>query len=473
MAEYLITNATVVTQNPDRDVVREGAVAIDDGEILAVGPAREIREQVDAAETVDATGHVILPGFVDAHVHVSDVLLRGYTREDHTLFDWLYNVKNPGVMAMTPRDHRIAAELYCAEAMRAGVTTFVENALGGDWAGGMTAAKMDVYERAGIRNVFARGILDEPARGEHGWLQEIKEGRHSEVDHPPTDVPPAADQLDAAEALIEEYHGSADGRQSVWVAPAVVEGVSEEALSGAVRLAETHDVMTTTHVAESPHQENRLLSSVEYLDDIGYLGERTLLGHCVQVTDRDVRLLAESGTRVTHNLMTNLRLGSGIAPLAQFRSRSIPVGIGTDNATLSDTVDPLNDARMVALVHKGHHGDPGAITAQDALDMITIEAARAIRRGDELGSIESGKRADLVVLDADRPRMTPSPSPVDAVVYGGGAHAIDTVFCDGEPVVRGGSVETLSDAGNGLLDAAETAAAALVERTGIDTVRER
>ncbi|MFB6227659.1 MAG: amidohydrolase family protein [Halobacteriales archaeon] len=473
MAEYLIANATVVTQNPDRDVIPEGAVATDDGEIIGVGPAQAVREEVDAAETIDASGHVVLPGFVDAHAHVSDILLRGYTREDHTLFDWLHNVKNPGLMAMTTREHRIAAELYCAEAMRAGVTTFVENALGGDWEGGMAAAKMDVYDRAGIRNVFARGILDEPARGEHGWLQAIKEGRHSEVEHPPLDVPPAADQLDATEALIEEYHGSAGGRQSVWVAPAVVEGVSEKALSGAARLAETHDVMTTTHVSESPHQENRLLSSVEFLDDIGYLGERTLLGHCVHVTDRDVRLLADSGTRVTHNLMTNLRLGSGIAPLTQFRSRSIPVGIGTDNSTLSDTVDPLNDARMVALLHKGYQEDPGVITAQDALDMITIEAARAIRRGDTLGSIEPGKKADLVVLDAARPRMTPSPNPVDAVVYGGGTHAIDTVFCDGEPVVRGGSVETLSEVGDGLLDAAETAAAGLVERTGIDTVRER
>jgi cytosine/adenosine deaminase-related metal-dependent hydrolase len=473
MGRYLVTNGTVVTQNPDREVIRDGAVAIDDGEVAAVGSAAELEETFEATETVDAGGGVVLPGFVDAHVHVSDVLLRGYTSEDQTLFEWLYSVKNPGVMAMTPGEHELAAELYCAEAMRAGVTTFVENALGGEWGSGMTEAKMDVYEAAGIRNIYARGILDQPSEGEYDWLRESKEARHPGVDHvPPEGLPPASEQLDAAEALIRERHGSADGRQSVWVAPSVVEGVSEEGLLGALRLAEEYDVMTTTHVSESRLQENRLTTTVEYLADIGYLGERTLLGHCVHVTDRDVRLLAESGTRVTHNLMTNLRLGSGIAPLREFRARSVPVGIGTDNATLSDTIDPLHDARMVALLHKGHHEDPGVITAQEALDMITIEAARAIRRGDELGSLEAGKRADLVVVDTDRPRMTPAPNPIDAVVYGAGSHAIDTVFCDGDPVVRGGRVETLPDAGDGLLERAEAAGADIVERTGVAGTRE-
>ncbi len=471
MVGYLITNATVITQNPDREIIPDGAVAVDGGEIAGVGPASELEDAVEATETIDAGGGVVLPGFVDIHVHVSDILLRGYTSEDQTLFEWLYNVKNPGVMTMTPEEHEIAAKLYCAEAMRAGITTFVENALGGQWGSGMTDRKMSVYEDAGIRNVYARGIFDEPSGGEYDQLRKNKEARHPDVDHVVPELPPAGEQLDATETLIRERHGSAGGRQSVWVAPSVVEGVSKEGLLGGLRLAEEYDVMTTTHVSESRLQENRLTTVVEYLADIGYLGERTLLGHCVHVTDRDVRLLAESGTRVTHNLMTNLRLGSGIAPLREFRAQSVPVGIGTDNATLSDTVDPLHDARMVALLHKGHHEDPGVLTAGDTLDMITIEAARAIRRGDELGSIEQGKAADLVVIDTGRPRMTPAPNPIEAVVYGGGSHAVDTVFCDGEPVVRGGDVETLN-AGDRLLERGAAAGADIAERTGVAGTRE-
>jgi cytosine/adenosine deaminase-related metal-dependent hydrolase len=150
------------------------------------------------------------------------------------------------------------------------------------------------------------------------------------------------------------------------------------------------------------------------------------------------------------------------------RARGVPVGIGTDNATLNDTVDPLNDARYAALVHQGHHEDPGSVTAQDALDMITIEAARAIGRADELGSIETGKRADIVLVDTDRPHLTPSPNPVDAAVYGAHGSDVEAVFCDGQRVVADGTVTTLSSYPD-LLEAATDAATDLVERTGIET----
>jgi len=150
----------------------------------------------------------------------------------------------------------------------------------------------------------------------------------------------------------------------------------------------------------------------------------------------------------------------------------VPVGIGTDNATLNDTVDPLTDARYAALLHKGYNEDPGSVTAQDALDMITIEAARAIGRGDELGSIETGKRADLVLVDTERPHLTPSPDPVDAAVYGAHGSDVDAVFCDGELVVADGTVRTLQSTHPDLLESATDAAADLVERTGIETTRD-
>jgi len=472
MADYLLTNGAVVTQNADRECLQDGAVAVEDGEITGVGPTSELREEVDAAETIDASGGVVLPGFVDAHVHVSDILLRGYTGEERELFDWLHNVKTPGVAAMDREDHRIAAALFCREALRAGVTTFVENDLGAAWSTEATGPKLGVYDEAGIRCIYARGVLDQPSPGPFGELKEHKQLREPGVDHvPEQEPPPAAEQLDAAESLIRERGGG--DRLSVWLAPAVVEGVSTDTLRRAADLAAEYGVMTTTHVSESPFQEHRLTSTVEYLDDIGYLGERTLLGHCVHLSERDVRLLAATDTRVSHNLLTNLRLGSGIAPLREMRARGVPVAIGTDNATLSDTVNPLNDARYAALVHKGYHEDPGVVTAQEALDMITIEAARAIRREDDLGSIEVGKRADLVVLDTAHPHLTPSPDPIDAVVYGAGGHEIDTVFCDGEPVVRDGVVRTLTESYPDLLDRATEAAADLVERTGIAGTRER
>ncbi|MEF8883962.1 MAG: amidohydrolase [Haloarculaceae archaeon] len=471
MVDSLIAGGTVVTQNAEREWLRDGAVAIEDGEIRAVGPAARLRQAVDADETVDASGHLVLPGFVDPHVHVSDILLRGYTGEDRGLFDWIHNVKSPGVAAMSVEDHRTAAALFCAEALGAGVTTFVENDLDPVWSAETARAKLDTYGTAGVRTVYGRGIADVAPSGEFAALKRNKERREPGVDHLPVTEPPPLDaQLESTEALVEAVADT--DRQTVWPAPGIVEGTSAEALRRSLSLAEEYDVMTTTHVSESRLQENRATSVVEYLDDVGYLGERTLLGHCVHVSDRDVRLLAETGTRVSHNLPTNLRLGSGIAPLRELRARGVPVGLGTDNATLSDTVDPLTDARYAALVHKGDSEDPGAVTAQDALDMITIEAARTVGRAEDLGSIEAGKRADIVLVDADRPHLTPSPNPVDTVVYAAHASDVDTVFCDGERVVADGSATTLSSSHPNLLEAATDAAADLVERTGIETTRD-
>jgi cytosine/adenosine deaminase-related metal-dependent hydrolase len=472
MVDYLIAGGTVVTQNAEREWFRDGAVAIEDGAIRAVGPTSRLRERFDADESVDANGHLVLPGFVDPHVHVSDVLLRGYTGEDRGLFDWLHNVKSPGVAAMSVEDHRTAAALFCCEALGAGVTTFVENDLDPVWSREAAEAKLDTYETAGVRTVYGRGIVDREPTDEFAQLKRDKQRREPGVDHVPITEPPSLDaQLESTAALVDAVDDT--DRQSVWPAPGIVEGVSPEALQRSLALAEEYDVMTTTHVSESRLQENRTTSVVEYLDDVGYLGERTLLGHCVHLSDRDVRLLAETGTRVTHNLLTNLRLGSGVAPLRAMRARGVPVGIGTDNATLNDTVDPLNDARYAALLHQGYHEDPGSVTAQDALDMITIEAARAIGRADELGSIETGKRADLVLVDTERPHLTPSPNPVDAAVYGAHGSDVDTVFCDGERVVADGTVTTLSSSHPELLESATDAASALVERTGIQTTRDQ
>jgi len=471
MVDYLVTGGTVVTQNAERECLSDGAIAVEGGEIHAVGPTAELEAAVDAEERIDASGGIVFPGLIDVHVHVSDILLRGYTGEERELFDWLHNVKSPGTGAMTESDHRIAAALYCTEALRAGVTTFVENDLGAAWGAGATETKLDTYDEAGIRTIYARGILDNPSPGPFAELKTNKQYREPGVEHPPEmDPPPADEQLEAVESLIRERHG--EERLSVWLAPAVVEGVTTDVFRRAAEIAAEYDVMTTTHVSESKFQEHRLTSTVEYLDDIGYLGERTLLGHCVHLSERDVRLLAESGTKVAHNLLTNLRLASGIAPLREMRAQGVPVGLGTDNATLNDTINPLNDARFAALVHKAHHEDPGVVTAQEALDMVTIGAARAVRREADLGSIEAGKKADLVVLDAQQPHLTPSPNPVDALVYGAQGPEIETVFCDGEPVVRDGSVRTLAGSHPDLLDRATEAAADLVERSGVATTRE-
>lgn len=439
MADLLVRGSAVVTMNDDREVVRDGAVVVEDGVIADVGPSDHIDAQYDADRVVGGDDHIVVPGFINAHVHVPDILSRGY-RKTRTLYDWLVNVKRPFVAAMSVRDHEIAAAKYCLESIRAGVTTFVENAggTGTGYGSDVIEAKLDVYDVAGLRNIYAHGFLDRPPSDDFAELFDSLASRHPAIEHP---TGPGYQETEAAldevESLIETYHGTAQGRQSVWPAPFQAGGVTREGLRGAYELAERYDVMTTTHAAESPLQERGPLSTVEYLDSADYLGERTLLGHCVQVDDRDVRLLSDSGTSVSHNVAANLVLGSGVAPVPAMRQAGIPLGLGTDNACLRDAIDVLGDMRTAALTHKGSNRDPNALRAEHVLEMATIGGARAIGRASDLGSIEPGKKADLVTIDADHPHMRPRPNPVEAIVYQTKGHEVDAVVCDG--TVIGGS----------------------------------
>jgi 5-methylthioadenosine/S-adenosylhomocysteine deaminase len=471
MTDLLVRNGRVVTQDTDRRVIEDGAVAVADGEIVAVGPTDDITADHDADRVLDADGGAVIPGLVNPHTHVSDILLRGSFAEDRDLLDWLYNVKRPGALAMEPAEHELAATLYCIEAIQSGVTTFVENdteVLWDDWA--EIEAKLDVYERSGVRNVYGAGIVDRGADDEFKRLVRDIQAREDGVDHPSlgTFVEDTDDVLAEVDSLIETYHGTADGRQSIWPAPVVVETTTNEGFRRAYELAEKHDVMTTAHVAEAEAQESRDISSIEYLRNVDYLGERALLGHCVQIDQGDVRLLAETGTSVAHNYRANMRLAAGYAPVVGMLDTGVTVGLGTDNSILSDTVNPLGDARAMAGGHRGHHRDQSVVPTQRAFDMITVEAARAIGRGDDLGSLEVGKEADLAIVDMDHPHLTPAPDPVFSLVHNAQGFEVDTVVCAGEIVMQDREIESFDVDVDDVLDRASETAADIVERTGYE-----
>jgi cytosine/adenosine deaminase-related metal-dependent hydrolase len=470
MVDLLITGATVVTQNEDREVIDDGAIAIGGDEIVGVGPAAEVTDRYGADRRIEADGHLAMPGLVDVHVHVSDILLRGTCRDDRRLYDWLVNVKQPGIHAMDVEDHELAAALYCREALESGVTTFVENdaeASVGDTE--TVATKMDVYERAGLRSVYGRGVRDLPPDGEYRSLIDRIAAREPVVEHPDPELysAPIDDWLSELDDLYERYHGSANGRQSVWVAPVVVEAMSDAGLGETYRFARERDVMTTIHTAEDPMQASGTLSPIEQLRNAGSLGEHALLGHCVQIDERDVRILAETDTRVAHNIGSNTALGNGFAPVPQMRAHGVTLGLSTDNSILSDTVNPLADLRLAVLGHAGHRRDPGVLEPQSAVDMVTIEAARAMRRSDELGSIEAGKKADVALLEWDRPRLTPAPNVVTALVYQAGGLSFDTVVCDGDVVVENGVATHVDAAYPDLLERATEAADRIREASGL------
>ena len=471
MTDTLITGGRVITQNADRTIHENGAVAIEGDRVSAVGTTEKLTAEHDPDRHVNADGGAVIPGLINPHTHVSDILLRGSFSEDRGLLDWLYNVKRPGTLAMDPDEHATAALLYCTEAILSGVTTFVENdteVVWDDWSD--IESKLDVYDRSGIRNVYGAGMVDRGADPGFQDLVRDVQARENDLDHPPLDrfVVETEAVVEEVTSLIETYHETAGGRQSVWPAPVVVETTTSRCFQEAYDLAETYDVMTTVHVAEAEAEEQREISSIEYLRNIGYLGERSLLGHCVQVDEKDVRILAATDTAVAHNFVSNMRLATGFAPVPAMLDAGVTVGLGTDNSILSDTVNPLNDVRAMAAGHKGYHRDPGLLPAGKAFDMLTIDAAAAIGRRDSLGSIEVGKQADIAVVDLEHPHMTPAPDPVFALVHNAQGFEVETVICAGETVMRNRQIQSFEKSVDEILSEASEAASDLLARTGFD-----
>jgi len=477
MVDILLTNGTIVTMNPDRELVTDGAVVIEDSEIVDVGPTDRIDAEYTATERIDANGDAVLPGFISTHVHVSGILLRGLGNY-RNLYDWLINVKRPGTSVMTTEDHAVGAAVYSREALSTGITTFVENATGSGsgYDTSLLEEKFDVYDAAGVRNVYAYAFADKPPS--QAFVESANDiaMREPAVNHvlPDETVTDTAEALDTIESLIERYHGTANGRQSVWPAPYLATIVTPEGLAGAYDIAERHDVMTTTHTAEDAYDEqSRRLSSVASLRNADYLGERTLLGHCVRVSEADIRSLAVTDTKVAHNTLANCALGSGVAPVPRMLNYGVTVAMGTDNVPNSDTVNMFKDTEFAAHLHKGYNRDAGAITAEKVLEMATIDAARAIGRGDELGSIEAGKLADMVLVDLDQPHMSPRQHLPAALVYQTRGSEVETVICDGEIVYDDGRVPGIEKRYDDLKQTADDTAADIIDRAGLGPQRDR
>jgi cytosine/adenosine deaminase-related metal-dependent hydrolase len=475
MVDLLIRNGLVVTVDGDRRVIDDGAVAVEGREIVAVGRTDEVSDHHDADRVIDADGMGVVPGFIDPHIHI-DTLLRPAVGNGRSHEDFLFNVKRPGVAAMSVDDQLVSSALYCVEAIQSGVTTFAENAsgTGPGYDRELIEAKFDLYESAGMRNVYAYTFADRRSSDvDTGEFVENIKSKTPGVNHPNIEYSDTEASLAELETLMGEYHGNAGGRQSVWPAPYITWAVSREGLERSLELAAEYDVMTTTHAAESAHQERHGLSSIDYLNNVGYLGERTLLHHCTYADDRDVRLLAATDTKVTHNPISNLTLGDGFAPVPEMVRSGVTVTLGTDNVSYSSTVNMLNDLRFAATVHKGYHHDAAVLTAEKVFEMVTVDGARAIGREDDLGSLEAGKLADLVLVDLDYPHLTPTPRGPDvvaALVYQAQGFEVDTVVCNGEVIMEDREVHGIAAEYPELLSKATERGRAVIERSGLDTL---
>jgi 5-methylthioadenosine/S-adenosylhomocysteine deaminase len=418
----LIKGGHVVTMDPQDSIV-SADVLIRDGRIVEIGG--EIKDTV--TEVIDAQGCAVLPGLVQTHIHLCQTLFRGVA-DDLSLIDWLKKRVWPMEAAHTPESIRASARLGIAELIKGGTTCALTMETVRH-----TEVVLQVVAESGFRATVGKCMMD---KGDDVPFQLREQTRAS-----------IAESL----ALINRWHGESDGRIRCCFAPRFAISCTRELLTEVSRLAREHGVVIHTHASENTTecaivQRESGLRNVAYLDSLGISGEHVVLAHCVHLNDQEIQTLASTGTNVSHCPSSNLKLGSGIAPVAQMLYAGVSVSLGADGAACNNRLDPFTEMRTAALLQKALHG-PEVVPAPRALRMATIDGARALGLADEIGSIEVGKRADVIIVDLDRLSLTPAPDLISALVYSAQPVDVRTSIIDGQIVMRDGELMTLNEAG--------------------------
>lgn len=408
----------VVTMDPSQMVIEDGAVAIDDGAIVAVGPATQIMAAYRARRVVPGQGQVLMPGLINGHTHLAMALFRGLA-DDLTLSDWLQNHIFPAEAEfVNPEFVRLGVQLACWEMIRGGTTTFVDMYFYPD-------VEASVIDQCGLRGVIAPSAIDFPSPGFTGW----------------------DDSFAAAVDFAERWKG-----RNPRIIPALgvhaPYTVSPEHLQQARDAAQRLGVPISIHVAETESEVDDVLARygnrpVNHLNSLDVFAAQTIAAHMVYPDAAEISVLAANGVGVIHNPSSNLKLASGVSPVPQMLAAGVKVGLGTDGAASNNDLDMWEEMTLAALLHKGVLKDPTTMPAQTVLHMATLGGAEAIGLDAQIGALTVGRRADLIQVRLDAARMTPTYNIISNLVYAANADDVDTVIVEGQVLVLRGRVLTL------------------------------
>lgn len=427
-AETWITGATLMTQDSARRALRAN-VRIVDGRIAAITTRNP--KKSGSVKVIDASGLTLLPGFVQAHVHLCQTLFRNQA-DDLELLDWLS--KRIWVMeaAHTPKTLYASALLGIHELLSSGTTCILDMGTVRH-----TDSIFEAVRKTGIRASVGKCLMDNPSTT------------------PPTLRDSTDDAMKEARELYARWHGRENGRIRVSYAPRFVISCTERLLKEVAEIANTQKALVHTHASEN-QKEIELVrelvnrENVEYLDHLGLTSPRLVLAHCIWLNDREKQILQRTGTHVVHCPSSNMKLASGFAPIPELRAKGINVALGADGAPCNNNLDMFGEMRLAALIHKPGAG-PKTLRAQEVLDMATLGGASALNWSDEIGSIEIGKKADLIALDLNKPsntvpageEMLPE-SIASSIVYSSKSADVSFTMVDGKIVCRDGKVSAIS-----------------------------
>jgi 5-methylthioadenosine/S-adenosylhomocysteine deaminase len=415
----IVAGGDVITMDGQRHVLSPGAVAVDGTDIVAVGTPEDVARRFTAAETIDAAGQVVLPGLVNTHTHAAMVLYRGLA-DDLALMDWLQKYIFPAeAKTVSPEMVRVGTRLAALEMIQSGTTTFADMYYFEEEVGRVAKA-------AGLRGVLGETIIGFPV----------------------ADARTPAEALVRTEAFIREFAG--DDLVTAVPAPHSTYTVDEPTLRAVRALADQYKVPILIHVAETEDEvrtigERYHATPVGWLASIGFLGPDVVMAHGVWLTDGDIATVRRVGASVSHNPESNMKLASGIAPVPKLLAAGVTVGLGTDGAASNNDLDMFGAMRQAAFLHKIATRDPRAIPASVALEMATIDGARALGLDRKVGSLEVGKRADLITVSMAGARQTPMYNPVSHLVYVSRGGDVRTTIVNGRVLMRDREMRTLDE----------------------------
>ena len=420
--DLLVKGATIVTMDSNRRVLESGFIAVRGDEIIAIGTDvnAAFPKGITAKQTIDASGKLIIPGLINGHTHIPMVLMRGL-KDDVTLDDWLRKFIFPAEARNVTEDFvRWGSRLALAEMIRSGTTTF---------------ADMYYFEDAEAEETKAAGL--------RGFLGETW------IDFPVPDNKNVAEMATYTEKFLKKWQG--DPLIHAAVAPHSIYTCSEKTLRDAAALARKYHAPILIHVSEMRKEftdsiEKNGATPVQYLERIEFLGPDVLAAHCIWVDYTDMKILAERQVGCVHNPSSNMMLASGVAPVVDQRAAGMRVGLGTDGpAGSNNDLDMMEEMDLAAKLQKTYRVDPRALGAKGAMEMATIEGARALHMEKQIGSLETGKKADFVILTLDVPNAVPMYDVYSQIVYALKASEVQTVVVAGKTLLKDGKLLTIDE----------------------------
>jgi cytosine/adenosine deaminase-related metal-dependent hydrolase len=457
MVSIRISGGAIITMDSNRRVIRDGVVDVEGSRIVEVAQPDEAGRSHPEFE-IDAKGMVVLPGLVDTHIHLAQALIRGCA-DDTSLIDWLQKFVWPLQGNFEPADGKASAELCMLEMVKSGTTSFLETLLHSRYGFDGIAASV---QKSGMRGILSKTVMGIPGYG-----------TEKSIMHPGM-IEDAETCLREVESHFRRWNGEANGRIRVWYGARSLGGCTRELYERIARAAQELGTGVTMHLSEVQEDVRYAkkefgMMPAEFMSRVGLVGKNVVFAHGVWLTENEWVILARGGANVAHCPSSNMKLSSGIASVSEMMNAGVNVCLGCDGGPSNNCYDMIREMKIASLLQKVKTMDPLTMSAQAVLEMATIKGARAIGLERQIGSIEIGKKADLILVDMRKPHLTPTFDPVSNIIYAGEGSDFDTTIIDGEIIMQHRVVKTLDE--EKIVREANERAVKLFERAGLNVSR--